>query len=282
MGGDIAGGATLNFAVEVMSVGEAPQEDDDEDDDDEDDDNDGGTDEPEEDPDVNDDSTSKLHKNLVANLSATIRTMRPSTTKALTPENFKGFVQAAANAKKTAFVRWMEKDDDSKDCSWLLRGMTASEEVTPEGTAEDEGMHHIKMLKQAQRDPCVLVHRQAVAWNALTAKYGDDDSVVFGDVVVSDWPEVVRQSKESYVPRQPGQDLSPLDDPTYAMENDAAKKPNFDITDFAQEMADVAHNPDGHGCSFRCYNAVEIAEGQAAHPHCTDALEMVPPWISME
>ena len=175
----------------------------------------------------------------------------------------------------------MDKDDESKDCSWVQRGMLTTEEATLYGTD-----HQIKMLKKSKHDPCALVRDQAVAWNALTLRYESDNRIVFGDVVVSDWDEIVRSSKGSFVPRHHQQDLSLLDDVNGAeadldlTENDgAASNPNIDITDFAQEIVYAVMQ--GFGCSIRAYNAAEIADFQGTHLHCVDTLEMVPTYEPM-
>eukprot|EP01048_Picozoa_sp_COSAG05_P002679 COSAG05_NODE_113_length_18220_cov_398.853162_8_plen_278_part_00 len=85
------------------------------------------------------------------------------------------------DAKKTAIVRYMQSADD-KDCKWVQKGHGS---VT--------GFEH---ANGGDSNPCSIVHKQAETWNYFAKKYHGEDDVVFGDVVISDWPVVVKKSKD--------------------------------------------------------------------------------------
>ena len=119
--------------------------------------------------------------------------MRPETAEQLTPKTFDAWIHAAVDNKKTAFVRWMSRDDAAKNCTWVTRGY-----YSPTNGMDDKELadHHKEhgTVEDPTKDPCKMVHEQAKAWNALTLKHKDNDKMVFGDVVVSDWPQAVNES----------------------------------------------------------------------------------------
>jgi len=116
--------------------------------------------------------------------------MRPHSTTALTPENFGEFVQSTVDGKKTAFVRYMMSADE-KECKWFEKGLSADgHTIMANGEAQVPDSNH------AKPDPCDGVRTQAKAWNEITKKYADNTKVVFGDVVISDWPEIVKSTAE--------------------------------------------------------------------------------------
>jgi hypothetical protein len=123
--------------------------------------------------------------------------MRPETAEQLTPKTFDAWIHAAVDNKKTAFVRWMSRDDAAKNCTWITRGYySPTHGMDDKELAEhhkNNGMEH-GSVEDPTKDPCKMVHEQAKAWNALTLKHKDNDKMVFGDVVVSDWPQAVNES----------------------------------------------------------------------------------------
>jgi len=121
--------------------------------------------------------------------------MRPKTTAKLTPENFDEWVHNAVDSHKTAFVRWMQKDDATNNCTWVQEGFMHLEFEDKEEEAQYV-QEHGDIPKREH--PCTMVRKQAEAWNALTKQYEHNDKVVFGDIVVSDWPEKVKEVAHLY------------------------------------------------------------------------------------
>jgi len=91
----------------------------------------------------------------------------------------------------------MTRDDAAKNCTWVTRGFYSR---TYGMDAEELADHHKEhgTVEDPTKDPCKMVHEQAKAWNALTLKHKNNDKMVFGDVVVSDWPQAVNESHHLY------------------------------------------------------------------------------------
>jgi len=80
---------------------------------------------------------------------------------------------------------------DEKECKWFEKGLSADgHTIMANGEAQVPDSNH------AKPDPCDGVRTQAKAWNEITKKYADNTKVVFGDVVISDWPEIVKSTAE--------------------------------------------------------------------------------------
>jgi hypothetical protein len=147
----------------------------------------------------------------------------------LTPATFDDWVHAAIKGEQTAFVRWTEKSASATDCSWIGRGfmwglddgdhIEAAGEHAGDPVHDGEPIHadggdddlhpdhpHSKLTNHLKKDPCVVVRQQDAAWKALTNRYAGNPSVVFGDVVVSDWPDEVKKVKKHFIPPLPHSD----------------------------------------------------------------------------
>jgi hypothetical protein len=108
---------------------------------------------------------------------------RPGHTKQLTKDNFDEWVTDAVNGKKSAIVRWISTDDTS-DCSWIIQRHGSSGDQTLGGD------------KPPKQDYCKILAKSSQQWNEVAEKYKDDSTVVFGDVVLSDWKDLVEDVKK--------------------------------------------------------------------------------------
>eukprot|EP01047_Picozoa_sp_COSAG01_P020136 COSAG01_NODE_1139_length_11544_cov_249.103801_4_plen_325_part_00 len=108
---------------------------------------------------------------------------RPGHTKQLTKDNFDEWVTDAVNGKKSAIVRWISTDDTS-DCSWIIQR---------HGSSGDQALGGDKPPKE---DYCKIMAKSSQQWNEVAEKYKDDSTVVFGDVVLSDWKDLVEDVKK--------------------------------------------------------------------------------------
>ena len=115
---------------------------------------------------------------LLVAVVAAANEMRPLHTKKLTKDNFEAFIQDMTKARKVAVVRWMLSADDT-NCTWIEKGLFSP--VLMDGE------------ERKKVDACAVVKQQAKAWAEYTSKHASNDKLAFGDVVLADSPEVVKE-----------------------------------------------------------------------------------------
>eukprot|EP01047_Picozoa_sp_COSAG01_P037419 COSAG01_NODE_2971_length_6775_cov_5.071001_2_plen_288_part_00 len=183
--------------------------------------------------------------------------IRPGHTQQLTKDNFDAWIKEAVDAKKTAFVRWISTDD-TQDCSWIA------------------ARHHSKgyIPTPKKEEHCKLLSQSSQLWNAVAEKHKDDDTVVFGDVVLSEWKDLVAEITKERL--QTYTELTPEEEEELHNRAETDEEGIFvhEVRDldhmYAMHMtawgtedalpAEDEHNPmkpHNFGCTIRSYNKCE-------------------------
>lgn len=103
--------------------------------------------------------------------------IRPGHTTKLTKDTFDDWIKGVVDSKKTAFVRWLSTDETT-DCSHISARLR----------------HAVKLdQNQTPEAHCALLAKASHAWYHATKVYKGNDRVVFGDVVISDYKDLVAQ-----------------------------------------------------------------------------------------
>ena len=174
--------------------------------------------------------------------------MRPSHTKKLTKDNFEAFIEDVTKARKVAVVRWMLSADDT-NCTWIEKGLFSPIMV--------DGEENKKV------DACAVVKQQAKAWAKYTSKHASNDKVVFGDVVLADSPEVVKEVQAIHAKYPPPETEEGLDHEFGADDEGAAAK---DGKEEEEEESPPEPADDGGEAGLHAIAGIPTDDGNATLP----------------
>ena len=235
----------------------------------------------------------------------------------------------------------MSSDDDSKDCKWIEKGYlppakkhfmeepgAAGELATPRLEGDEGEAPTAKVVDEeeikAEDSPleigeegndndhreepieaCELCKRTNQVWLSMVEKHADNDKVIFADMITSDFPDAVKQIKETYnAGDEGGTDLPPVPDvPGDKMaavpeEPDEADRLPADglfgaigllgprhlsslttcvvellCVTAEEELSRAETDPEHGGCTIRHYNGVTGSYLPDWTPHCAEMLE---------
>ena len=191
--------------------------------------------------------------------------MRPAATAALTPETFDKWVEAVVETGRTAFVRWLLRPDDKAsksgdNCAWISEGYEPPDMDSAPTMPHDESAAAAFAAEDKQpfemENPCGLAREQTQAWHTLVSHYASDKSVVFGDVVISDFPDELKAA-EAHI------------DNTTDPESKQAQDKLDQLLVFAREVVITLTTG---GCTVRHYNKQQDFRNAWA-PHCADLMQ---------
>ena len=114
---------------------------------------------------------------------------------ALTPDNYETWIQDAIQGKKTAFVRWMASDNPI-DCSWFAHGMLHTGPHGADAKDDRPVMPHDRHGGGDEFDPCRVLEKHTQSWNEVVDNHADDPDVVFGQVVIEDFPDILKKVRD--------------------------------------------------------------------------------------